>query len=89
MTTQTTAPDLATQVTTLQARVDAARRDRARRDHELDAATAYAAAARDALHAEFGVDTPDQARELLAQLESDVTNALTDLTTQLDAMEQR
>lgn len=90
MSTQTRpSTDLAAQVTALQAKVAEARRARARADHEVDAATAAADTARAALQTEFGVTTAEQARELLATLEGDVTAALAALATALATMEQR
>lgn len=90
MSTQTQAPaDLTAQVAALQARLTAARRERARADLELDAANAAAAAAREALEREFGVTTGAQARQLLTQMETELAAAVTELDTQLNAMEQR
>lgn len=78
--------DLEREVATLTEAVAAARRDNARRAAEHDAAAARATEARERLQAEFGVSTVEEAKAMLAALESDLGEQVAALRAALDAM---
>jgi len=81
--------DLDAAVTAAKDRLTAARRDRVRAEHELDAATAAAERARATLSAEFGVDTVAAAKKMLAKLEAELETALATVETDLGKVEKR
>ncbi len=84
MSTQTTARDLDNQVTALKSRLAAAQRTKLRAEGERDAATATAAQARAQLAEEFGVTTVDEAKAMLAGLETDLAAQLDQIRAALD-----
>ena len=76
--------DFETRVNALRERIAAAQRDRIRAEHARDAAQAQAQRARQALHDEFGIATPEQARTLLAALQEQLADELAILNAELD-----
>jgi adenylyl- and sulfurtransferase ThiI len=66
-------------------RIDLAQTRRARALVEREQAEAALARAREALRTEFGVETPDQAREVMAKLDAEVETALAEARAKLDA----
>jgi hypothetical protein len=83
---QTLTVDTDAQIRALQDRLAAAQRARVRAEHERDAATASARTAAEALRAEFGVSTVDEATTLLAGLEKDLAVELAAVSDQLDRL---
>lgn len=71
-------------IASLRARVTAAQRARMRAEHERDTAKATADQMLAQLSSEHGVSTLAEGRRRLAQLEADLTAALTTLNEQLD-----
>lgn len=71
--------DLDQAVAALKERIAAAQRARARAEHERDAAQARADTAREQLQRDFGVSTVDDAKAMLARLETELSNAVTQL----------
>jgi F0F1-type ATP synthase membrane subunit b/b' len=70
--------DVEQQVRDIKARIQQAQARRARAEVERDTARAAADKARDMLKTEYGVETPDEARAVLAQLELDLDQAIQD-----------
>lgn len=86
MTTQT-AIDLDAQVAALTQRLTETRKARARADAEMDAARASRDNVLATLTKDFGVTTPEEARDTLERLQGEVTTEISALREALDAME--
>jgi uncharacterized membrane-anchored protein len=71
-------------ITALQQRIAAAHRDRIRAEGARDAAQAAAATARAQLRTDFGVNTAQQAQELLGQLNEELTEIAAQISAALD-----
>lgn len=76
--------DLDTEVSQIKARHAAATRARARAEQQQLAAQATADAARAQLNAQFGIDTAEQARTVLAELNTELATNIAKLQALLD-----
>lgn len=73
--------DLDTKVREIKARIENAQRAHARAAHERDAAQAAVDRARQTLKSEYGIETPEDAKRVLASLESELTAAVQEVET--------
>lgn len=76
--------DVEAEVLRVRGRIAAAQRARGRAEMEHDAARAAAGKAQEQLAGEFGVSTVDEARTMLAALEQELGDAVTELRAKLD-----
>lgn len=72
------------EVSKLQQRLAAAQRERARAEGAFETAKAIAAAARDELQRDFGVDTVEDAEQLMQRLRRELTELVEAINTELD-----
>lgn len=82
----TTAGGLDDQVREIKARIDNAARQRARSEAERDSAQSMVDRVRHQLREEFGVDSPEEARAVLAQLEAELQAAVTEIKSSLEVI---
>lgn len=75
---------LAEDVAALQTRLADAERQRARAEGARDSAKAAFVAAREELARQFGVNTVEEAADLLDQMRADLSAVVADMTTKLD-----